>query len=371
MKDVSIASRFIALLALACIIIAALFYANFREVTWLGQSLNWLLLETIRSLHLPWVIHDHLPSLLQALALGSLMYLLAPHGEIKKAPIVITTLTISLACEALQLTSILPGTFDLFDVAGILIATLAIYVLIPKKKIGTGNRVNTLTPKLILISGSLMLSMGCVVETNCSESIYTCVDPVTLDWEEMRADITPTYGDISTLTTPGKLFKKDPYLFVMDKYRGVHIFDHSDPQNPTRQAFIPIIGALDISILNDHIYVNGFTDLVIIDYQSVLDGNFNNTNVSRKQNMFAPPLYSKFLPENYALDWDDEDEDGYAEYYDDYVVNEYASRSSLPSKGIIIGYYNQAGDAILFGEYNSDPYYQEPIENHATEIGGQ
>ncbi len=68
----------------------------------------------------------------------------------------------------------------------------------------------------------------------------------------------------------GKIYIKDHYLFIGEKYLGFHVIDNSDPANPTQVAFIKVPGATDIAIKNNIIYINNAVDLVAlnVDYMT-------------------------------------------------------------------------------------------------------
>jgi hypothetical protein len=66
------------------------------------------------------------------------------------------------------------------------------------------------------------------------------------------------------------------YLLVVDKYRGIHIFDNSDQQNSMRVAFLPIPGTTEISIQNGYLYTNSFMDLVSVNLQDIVDAIYTS-----------------------------------------------------------------------------------------------
>jgi hypothetical protein len=194
--------------------------------------------------------------------------------------------------------------------------------------------------------------MACMEEINeCNSTYSICVKPITLTWAELRKDIEPTYGNETTITTPGKVHIKDHYLFVVDNYRGVHIFDQTDPQNPIRVVFIPVQGTLEISINDGLMYLNGFTDLVVIDYQAVLNGSFNQSHAWRKVDMFNAPELSSFFPDNYNLE-------GEISKYSQYS-NSYITEQESKLIGFIIGYIDTDGSEVRYGEYDTSMNDQE------------
>ena len=328
-----------------CVLLAAVFYANFRTSTLLAQYLSFLHINELNALQLPLFLKLHLPSFLQAALIGYLALYLTKLPSKKSLYASIASLITASALECLQLTSLLPGTFDPLDLFAIICASLMIFFSTKKQPI-----TNISKHQKILVSGlfinTLLISMGCIEDDlKCDPDYQTCVEPITLTWEDLRADIQPSYGNTVTLTSAGKIHVKDDYLFVIDNYRGVHIFDQTDNQNPIRLAFIPMQGALDISTQGEFIYVNSFTDLVIVNYQAVINGSFEQSNVTRKEDVFEIPSFSSFFPKNYAIHGDSSD-------YHDFLTGGYLDAEHRPDSGFIIGFFDQDGTPVLYGEYD-------------------
>jgi len=324
-----------------CVLLAAIFYSHFRNNTQLALYLDLLHIPELNSVTLPSFIDYHLPSFLQTVFFGYLALFLIKPSKRQHLYIGLMSVTLAGGLELLQLTTILPGTFDFFDLLTILIAsTLSIYLFHNQTHLlkPSSNKKQKwfITPILI---GSCFVSMGCYYE-GCDSDESTCVKPVTLTWDELRADIEPRYGNQETLTSPGKTYALGSYLFIIDKFRGVHIIDQTDNQNPIRIVFIPIQGISSLSIEGNYLYANSFTDLVVIDYQKILDGTFDETDAYRQENIFSPPSYEDFFPDDYAVKGEEED-------YEGFIVQD----SSSPENGFIIGYYDTDGDTVLYGEY--------------------
>lgn len=69
----------------------------------------------------------------------------------------------------------------------------------------------------------------------------------------------------------GKIYAYQDYIFVNDKYQGVHVIDNSNPESPQKVAFIQIPGNVDISIKGDYLYADSVSDLVVIDISNLQD----------------------------------------------------------------------------------------------------
>lgn len=332
-----------------CVLFAAIFYANFRSDTLIAQYLSVFQSLHLSALALPNVIDQHLPSFLQTCFLGYLAFHLIAHTQHKPLHVGIVATLIAGKLEALQLTHLLPGTFDWYDLVAISLAGAIISLLASQITDVPSTTKSVLAgrfKKVLMLSAftsACLVSMGCY--DGCDPDENTCVEPITLSWEDLRADIEPTSGNTTTLTSAGKTYVNGNYLFVIDNYRGVHIFDQTDKQNPIRVVFIPVPGVLTLSIQGDELYINSFTDFLVINYQKILDGAFDQTYVSRQEDMFLPPAFTNFIPDEYALKGEPEDHEGY-------LVRKSTTAQDLPALGFIIGYIDTDDTEVLFGEYD-------------------
>lgn len=67
----------------------------------------------------------------------------------------------------------------------------------------------------------------------------------------------------------GKIYAYENYIFVNDKYKGVHVIDNSDPSSPKKISFIKIAGNVDISIKGNFLYADSLTDLMVLDISEI------------------------------------------------------------------------------------------------------
>ena len=70
--------------------------------------------------------------------------------------------------------------------------------------------------------------------------------------------------DFHPVDNYGKIVYASPYLFVNERFKGIHIYDNADPANPAQLAFISIPGNTDFSVRGNMIYANNLLDLVSI-----------------------------------------------------------------------------------------------------------
>jgi hypothetical protein len=67
----------------------------------------------------------------------------------------------------------------------------------------------------------------------------------------------------------GKIVTYQQYIFINKPQEGIHVVDNSDPANPQNLHFISIPGSLDMSIIDDHLYSDMFSALVVFDISSI------------------------------------------------------------------------------------------------------
>lgn len=67
----------------------------------------------------------------------------------------------------------------------------------------------------------------------------------------------------------GKIVTYQNYIFINKPNEGVHVVDNSNPAAPINLHFINIPGSLDLSIIDDHLYSDMFSALVVFNISDV------------------------------------------------------------------------------------------------------
>ncbi len=67
----------------------------------------------------------------------------------------------------------------------------------------------------------------------------------------------------------GKVYTYKDYIFINDKYQGVHVIDNSNPEQPRKISFINIPGNVDISVKDDFLFADSLMDLVVLDISDI------------------------------------------------------------------------------------------------------
>ncbi len=166
---------------------------------------------------------------------------------------------------------------------------------------------------LLILLGSIL--QGC---SDQCETYYTYTDyqPVAVSVEEFRGAV--QLEEPRSLHNPGKIYMKEPYLFIGEAGEGVHIIDNSDKSNPVPKAFLKIPGSYDVAVFGNILYSDSYTDLLAFDITEVQDikeikrvedvfqGRMNHQYFYTQNNELVVD-YAPFLVERqYEADCDDD-----------------------------------------------------------------
>lgn len=69
----------------------------------------------------------------------------------------------------------------------------------------------------------------------------------------------------------GKIYVFSDILLVGEKWKGFHVYDNSDPTDPQNIKFIQCLGATDVAIRGNVLYLNQGTDLIALEYNFGMD----------------------------------------------------------------------------------------------------
>jgi len=81
----------------------------------------------------------------------------------------------------------------------------------------------------------------------------------------------------------GKIYYRAPYIYVNERYKGVHVINNADPARPVNEGFILAPGCLDMAVKENILYLDNAVDLVSFDLDSKQVTN-------RIRNVFPEPL---------------------------------------------------------------------------------
>jgi hypothetical protein len=69
------------------------------------------------------------------------------------------------------------------------------------------------------------------------------------------------------VNNPGKIYSISHYLLINEKYKGIHVFDNTDPSSPIALGFLTLVGNTEIAIKNNILYADHLTDLVALNVE--------------------------------------------------------------------------------------------------------
>jgi hypothetical protein len=64
---------------------------------------------------------------------------------------------------------------------------------------------------------------------------------------------------------PGKIYLRGSYVFVNEKFTGIHVIDNSNPAQPRPVSFLRIPGNVDLAVRGNLLYADNGPDLVTLD----------------------------------------------------------------------------------------------------------
>jgi hypothetical protein len=100
----------------------------------------------------------------------------------------------------------------------------------------------------------------------------------------------------------GKIYAYSNYIFVNDKFQGVHIIDNTNPEIPQAIAYIKIPGNVDISIKNNFLYADSSVDLLVFNISDINSVQL----VERLEDVFS--VYDYQIPiEAQEINWNNFD----------------------------------------------------------------
>ena len=114
--------------------------------------------------------------------------------------------------------------------------------------------------------------------------------PVLMDKQSLENSV--KWMPATDLSNPGKYLLNSNYLYVVEMYKGVHVFDNTNPSSPQNMGLINVPGIQTISIRANALYVDNSTDVVSID----ISNPTSPTVLARISNVLPVPAPPDGLP---------------------------------------------------------------------------
>jgi hypothetical protein len=91
--------------------------------------------------------------------------------------------------------------------------------------------------------------------------------PVYMSRETLEHSVMYISGARNMIQT-GKIYYRAPYIFVNERYKGVHVINNSNPALPVKEGFILAPGCIDMAVKENILYLDNAVDLVSFDLDS-------------------------------------------------------------------------------------------------------
>ncbi len=154
----------------------------------------------------------------------------------------------------------------------------------------------------LLFSLSTLFLVSCSNDNSDDQyAEYIVARPLVMSKAEFATSVTIIAPQ--PIEESGKVYAYGNFIFINDKYRGIHIINNSNPQQPVKVGFINIPGNIDISIKNDYLFADSMMDLVVLDISDI-----NNIKLVNRledvlyNNVFFPMEADLFEYEDYDYD---------------------------------------------------------------------
>jgi hypothetical protein len=153
--------------------------------------------------------------------------------------------------------------------------------------------------KPILAILLISLALGSCAPTDMDEPAVdgsSTYSPILMKRSDLEQSV--KMAEARTLKDPGKIYTYGNYIFISERYEGVHIIDNTDPSNPINIAFVVIPGCVDMAVKNNVMYVDNAVDLVSLSLADLNDIKV----IDRDANVFPElvPPDMNIVPEAYT-----------------------------------------------------------------------
>ncbi|RLD24430.1 MAG: hypothetical protein DRI71_02605 [Bacteroidetes bacterium] len=118
-------------------------------------------------------------------------------------------------------------------------------------------------------------------------------EPILMTRTDMEAAV--AMHEPREIESPGKIWVYNNYILLIEKYKGIHIIDNSDPANSHNVAFIQVDGCTDLAVKDDVIFTNNAVDMIGVK----VNANFSTAEVVSRNKYILPIISS---PEPWS-DW--------------------------------------------------------------------
>ncbi len=180
----------------------------------------------------------------------------------------------------------------------------------------------------------MLMSMISCKDSSVEYRKYVANVPQYMSYDEMRQPVKSTPAN--AILTAGKIYIQGNYLFVNEKYKGIHVFDNTNPASPVNLTFIDIPGNVDLAVRGNYLFADNYVDLVVLDISSIT----SPFEVARIKDIF--PYTIPEAVENYPISSIDLEKGVIVGWQVKEVTEEVDNNHNLPY------YYFDKGTGIFF-----------------------
>lgn len=112
----------------------------------------------------------------------------------------------------------------------------------------------------VFLGFTLLLTSSFDYDPVWDESDYTAVLMTRSELEKSIA-----FQPARPISQIGKIYKKGSWVFITEKYKGIHLIDNTNPAAPVKSGFIRVPGCVDIAMKNNTLFAENSVDLISID----------------------------------------------------------------------------------------------------------
>lgn len=139
-------------------------------------------------------------------------------------------------------------------------------------------------------------ALTCVAFTSDKEAVYA---PVFVTRTTLESSVI-YLPQPQAMKNVGKVYYKAPYVYVNERYKGVHVINNTNPAAPVVEGFIQVPGCIDMAVQSNIMYLDNAVDLVSFDLTTKMV-------TSRIKDVFPEPV----PPGSYIYDYDNMRPEGY------------------------------------------------------------
>jgi hypothetical protein len=206
-----------------------------------------------------------------------------------------------------------------------------------------------------LIKSFLFLGIVLCMLSGCdkveSTTYYKATLPVFEKMSVVRKQMTSVVAP-QPLEQTGKIYIFKDYLFINEPMKGIHIFNNSNPANPTALSFLNIPGNVDMAVKDNVLYADSYVDLLTFDLSNPEQPTLLHRVEEAFKNVYQYDYETKSLS-NVIVRYVDtiiNREDVHK--YNPYVTKEYAYSDNFNTGGS----YGQGGSMARFTLANEHLY---------------